>query len=152
MLCGLALFAPLAAAQDDEVQVDPESPSGREYALPVDSARSQASKGSGSRRSAAQAAPLFGEGVQSGSSSSSGSDSRQADKAASKRGASDDADEAAGASSAPRRVATASPDTLRAQAAAPDGGSSLLIIIGVGAGVLLAGGLTGLALRRRATR
>ncbi len=151
MLCGLALFVPLAAAQDDEVQVDPDSPSGREYALPVDSARSQAAKGSGTRRSAVQAAPLFGEGVRSGTGGGA-SDSAQADKTASQRGASDDADPDEDASSASRRAATANPETLRAQAAAPDGGGSLLVIIGVGAGVLLAGGLIGLALRRRATR
>lgn len=152
LVCGLALFASPAAAQDDDVQVDPDSPSGREYALPVDSARSQASKGSSTRRSAGQAAPLFGEGVRSGAGGGGAGDSAQADKTASKAGPSDDAGEDEDASSALRRAATSTPQTLRAQAAAPDGGSSLLVIVGVGAGVLLAGGLIGLALRRRTLR
>lgn len=59
-----ALAAPGAAAQ---VYVDPESPSGKEYALPLESQRRQADP---ARRSGAkvvpgeQTSPLFGEGIQ----------------------------------------------------------------------------------------
>jgi hypothetical protein len=48
MLCACALLAPMTAtAAQDEIFVDPGSPSGKEYALPIDSARKQAAGGAG---------------------------------------------------------------------------------------------------------
>ena len=149
LLSALALMAPAAVAQDDEIFVDPGSPSGKEYALPVESARKQAAKDAQGSSSSAQPAPLFGEGVDdrstadaggAGSGSGSGSGSGAAKGS---RGGTDDADGGTPATSAA---------TLKAQAAAPDGGIGLAAVIGVGAGVLLLGGAIGVLLRRRSTR
>jgi hypothetical protein len=45
------------------VHFDPDSPAGKEYALPLDQARGEAIGGSESDRGAAPGAPLFGVGV-----------------------------------------------------------------------------------------
>ena len=47
-----------ALAQDDGVTVDPDSPTAKEYAIPLDSARREAAPATRST-----ATPLFGEGV-----------------------------------------------------------------------------------------
>ena len=72
-LCG-ALFANRAAA--DEVHFDPESPAGKEYALPLQQARNEAlgtgggeaggPGGPGGSGGSGAAAPLFGVGVGGG--------------------------------------------------------------------------------------
>ena len=149
MLCALALTAPAAAAQDDEIFVDPGSPSGKEYALPVESARQQAAKGAKDRSSSAQPAPLFGEGVDDESAGEQGAGAASGGGAAGggSGGATNDAD--GGTPSAQGAARTA---TLKAQAAAPDGGIGLAAVIGVGAGVLLLGGAIGVLLRRRSAR
>lgn len=58
------LLAPVAQGADEGVVVDPSSASGKEYAIPVDSARDEAS-GSATPRPKAQStpAPIFGVGV-----------------------------------------------------------------------------------------
>jgi hypothetical protein len=138
-LCALALAAP---AQAQDPQVDPDSPAGTEYQLPVDRAREQAgSRGSrGSRRAggAAAEAPLFGEGVE-------GSPRRAPEK----RGAGGSARTPTTTGRQQPELGTSAPDTVQAQAQAPEGGGSGLVAIGVAAGVLLIGGLAGLAWRRR---
>ena len=147
LLGALALTAPAAVAQDDEIFVDPGSPSGKEYALPVESARKQAATDAQQRSSSAQPAPLFGEGVDdrstadaggSGTGSGSGSGSAQGG--------------GGGSTAADGGTPGASAATLKAQAAAPDGGIALAAVIGAGAGVLLLGGAVGLLLRRRSAR
>ena len=150
LICALAFLAPAAVAQDDEIFVDPGSPSGKEYALPVESARQQAAKDAPERPSSAQPAPLFGQGVDAGSPDGevgAASGTADAKRAGSGTGAGNDAD--AGTSSAQGAARTA---TLKAQAAAPDGGIGLAAVIGVGAGVLALGGAIGVLLRRRAAR
>src|SRR5215216_4332513 len=72
--------AGVASAQDSEVHVDPDSPAGKEYALPLDSARRDACgspDGTGGSGGTGQSAPLFGAGVSNatGSGGSEGSDS-----------------------------------------------------------------------------
>jgi hypothetical protein len=142
-VCALALTAP---AQAQDPQVDPDSPTGTEYQLPIDRAREQAGGGSGASRGGSQGTgppgeppPLFGAGVEekrqpTGRRTKPGSDSSPARTA--------DVEPELG-SSTPARV--------RAQAPAPDSGGSGLVAIGGGAaGVLLLGGLVGLAWRRRA--
>jgi hypothetical protein len=63
----LAASASAATAQDPGVQVDPNSPAGKEYALPVDQANQVAgtpsSTSSRSTVGRADSRPLFGEGV-----------------------------------------------------------------------------------------
>src|SRR6476619_4464476 len=74
-----------AAAQDDGVHVDPNSPAGKEYALPLDSARRDANGGGDS--AAGSGAPLFGVGIsrQGGSSSKSSAGNGRAQSDASSR-------------------------------------------------------------------
>src|SRR3954447_12831094 len=61
----LGVVAPLAHAQgspEPGVSVDPDSPAGKEYALPVPSARQEAQ---GKTKKKSESAPLFGQGVHS---------------------------------------------------------------------------------------
>jgi len=147
MLCALALTAPAAVAAEDEIFVDPGSPSGKEYALPIDSARKQAAADARSTSSRSKAAPLFGEGVGDRDAGGGGSDAGGGGRNGAAASASEDA---AGSQRADADGGT--PVTARAQAANPDGGTGTLAIIGAGAGVLLLGGAIGLTLRRRAAR
>ena len=138
----LALATP-AAAKDGAPKVAPDSPAGTEYQLPVDHARNKGSSGGGSSPSSGTpgGAPLFGAGVEA-----------RTPRPATKR------QRAAGAAPARTKRPSAdrtgrpatTPATIRARAAAPDGGGGGLLAIGAGAaGVLLIGGLAGLALRQR---
>ena len=155
MLCALALAiaapapAAAAAAQEDEIFVDPGSPSGKEYALPVESARQQAAADASGRSPGTQPAPLFGEGVDDGSTAGQGGTGSGSGSggATGGGGATNDADGGTPSASGVARSAT-----LKAQAAAPDGGIGLAAVVGVGAGVLLLGGAIGMLLRRRSAR
>jgi hypothetical protein len=153
----LVLLAPPipAAAQNEGVFVDPDSPTGKQYQVPLESARRQADpRGDGrvappgGRPTGTSAAPLFGEGIvtsQRGKGSSNGdpantSDSRRKDKR----------------QVSPSSPSSGSPGARGAvQAAvsnpgAPSGGvGSTLLIAAGGAIVLLAGGLAGVLMRRR---
>jgi len=148
-LCALALSAPAAVAADDEIFVDPGSPSGKEYALPIDRARKEAARDTkGAKDAKGQSAtPLFGEGVDA--ASTPGASGRRAGGGG--KAAADDANpSAAGTGAGSRETA---PKTLKAQAAAPDGGIGVAAIIGgVSVGVLLLGAAIGVLLRRRASR
>lgn len=62
-LCALAFAAP---AQAQDVQVDPGSPAGVEYQLPIDRAREEAGGVAGEMDGSSDEAPLFGKGVESG--------------------------------------------------------------------------------------
>lgn len=150
MLSVLVLAAPAALAQDDEVFVDPGSPSGKEYALPVDSARKQAAKDGQKRSPETQAAPLFGEGV------GDRPDDAKASGSAGASGSRDDGDGDGGSTGQTRGSGADSSQagtaTLKAQAASPDGGIGLAAVLGVGVGVLALGAGIGLLLRRRSSR
>lgn len=140
----LALVPP-AAAQNEDPQVDPDSPAGTEYQLPIDRAREEASGGSGSSvvgssgsSRSADTAPLFGAGVER-----SRSDSNTKSRSGSGGGEPAVSDEQSD-------TRTRSPKTVLSQASTPDGGGRGLAAIGAGAaGVLLVGGFAGLAWRRR---
>jgi cobalamin biosynthesis Mg chelatase CobN len=71
-IAALAVLAPAAQAQELEpgVSVDPNSPAGKEYALPVDSARKAAQGKTSKKKATDKKAPLFGEGVKSKKDSS----------------------------------------------------------------------------------
>lgn len=148
LVCGFTLTASVAAAQDDQIFVDPDSPSGKEYELPIDSARKQGAAGSRTKEPA-RGAPLFGEGVERGSG-----DGMIIGSSTSGAAGDGDAGSETARDKARRGSATTGATAERtAQAAAPDGAGGLLAILGVGTGVLLAGALAGLLLRRRrATR
>ena len=144
-LCALALTAP---AQAQSPQVDPDTPAGAEYQLPVDRARQQARERAGTAGApcgrASSEAPLFGSGVQSSKPE------QRNPRPAGAPGASD-RDPPRGADREPG-LGTGTPE-VRAQVPAPDDGGSGLVAIGGGAlGVLLFGGLAGLAWRRRTVR
>jgi hypothetical protein len=91
LLCAIGLVLPAAAlAQGDEgVTVDPNSPAGKEYALPTDAAR----RAAGTRASAGDH-PLFGVGIaprgpnspSSGGGASAGPTTGGAGKTVSQRG------------------------------------------------------------------
>jgi hypothetical protein len=125
-LCALALTAP---AQAQSPQVDPDTPAGSEYQLPVDRAREQAREPTG-------AAGAAGEREQPRAGGA------KADR---------DRDPARSAEVEPR-LGRSTPE-VRAQAPAPDdGGSAVVAVGGAALGVLLLGGLAGLAWRRRSVR
>jgi hypothetical protein len=64
LVLAVAATAPLASAQERGVTVDPDSPSGTEYAIPVERARDEASRGGGKPKAPGErSAPLFGEGI-----------------------------------------------------------------------------------------
>ena len=147
LLCAFALIVPAAAAQEDGVTVDPGSPSGKEYALPIDRAREEAAtrdgKGDGSRK-----APLFGEGVRGeGAGSGAGGDDRTSggpDGAASEPAVDRPTADLANGPEAEQAA-------LRTRAADAEGGLGVGASITAAIAILLAGGLIGLWLRRRAT-
>jgi hypothetical protein len=151
LACGLTVIAPVASAQDDQVFVDPDSPSGKEYELPVNSARQQgAADDKRDRAAPPQEAPLFGEGVERRATPAPArapQPSRPRSSSTRKRSSED----VASATHTARAGADVTADR-KAQAAAPEGDGGLAAIGGVGAGVLLLGGLAGLFLRRRAER
>jgi hypothetical protein len=145
-LLGLILASPVAA-QEPGVHVDPNSPAGKEYAIPIDQARRQAegaSAGNGSHGSSGSA-PLFGAGISSragGSSSSSGSGKSGAGAAGSTKTRTEGSRKSDGARSAGANA------RLAGAAAADTGSSATFLTAAVVAAVLLAGGLIGLVLHR----
>lgn len=67
IIAAAALPVQPAAAQDG-VHFDPDSPAGKEYALPLDQARDEAS-GDAADRAPGERAPLFGAGIPGGGGS-----------------------------------------------------------------------------------
>lgn len=174
-----APHAPAAQAP----QVDPNSPAGTEYQLPVDRAREQAGGGgSGGSTGTSSKSPLFGQGVgkadsgsgrgsagggadtsgsgaRGGASTTTGADtgrSRSGGGGASTTtgaGTGRSRSGAGGGTGERPQLGIATPEILRSQAPAPEDGGGGLVSIAAGAvGVLLIGGLAGLAWRRRTLR
>jgi hypothetical protein len=65
-VAAVLLLGPQQPALAGEVHFDPESPAGKEYALPLDQAREEAASAGKTDGPAGEKAPLFGEGVSSG--------------------------------------------------------------------------------------
>ncbi len=147
LLLAVAAAVP-AAAQEDGVFVDPDSPAGKEYASPLEQARRDAAGGGGagggggsSGGSAGQ--PLFGVGIaragetmNQGSGKGSGRDGAAAAKAS------------GGDDSARARDLAPNARSSAAIEAAASEGSDALLSVGVAAAVLAAGLLAGFGLRR----
>ena len=142
-----ALAAP-ARGQEDGVFIDPDSPSAKEYRLPLESERRQADPGqepSADIVQGARSSPIFGAGIVSDSGgeserakSNAGSTKNDAARSGEPQAAEPDAEDAEIV-----RAATSNPGP-------PAGGVGVALTIGgVAVGVLLAGGLAGLLLRRR---
>jgi hypothetical protein len=146
-LCG-ALFA--NRAQAGEVHFDPESPAGKEYALPLQQARNEAigtgggEAGEGPGGSSGAAAPLFGVGV--GSADGSGAASRSNDSGT-RQGEDGSGTENPGGRGADAESSTEPNPSPAAVTAAENAdystGTSLLLL----AGILVFGVALGFALR-----
>jgi hypothetical protein len=148
LLAALAAFVPAAfatpaVAQDDEVFIDPDSPTGREYEIPLERARRDASSATPSGDYRARTAPLFGEGIDPAAGSERGDD--PARSTGGRKGGNRSATEP--------QVRRGRPPALQAaieQPAAPHGGSgTLLLVITVGGLGVALGAIVGLVLRRR---
>lgn len=143
-----AWMAPPAVASGPTsgVHVDPGSPAGKQYVLPIASARGETS----GEHNVPSSPPLFGAGVTPAASTASSSNR------GAKSGARQDSRtrRTVPAASASTRTArskrAASPSGSRTIAASAQAdGNSWLPLLGGGAMVLLIGGGSGLALRRR---
>ncbi len=150
-LAAVLVLAGPAQAQNG-VTVDPGSPTGKEYAIPLDAARRDAAPGGDGRRPLAgrqRDAPLFGEGV--------GDDGAGSEAAAEKAVASHEPDAVAPPSKArrrpapPSRAAPRSPPSSARPRPCPRAGSSPLTIVAVALSVLLLGAVIGSIARRRGT-
>lgn len=141
---GLAL-APAAYAQTPGLHVDPNSPSGHEYAIPLDRARHDAAPGAGPSSSGGQPpsrAPLFGVGVQPSRSAAPGSNAKHAARGGRHSHSTGSAN---GSASSPLSKASLQRATATPEAGAP----ASLMVIGGSALVLILGATLGLSLRRR---
>jgi hypothetical protein len=129
----LAVAATPALAQTDEVFVDPDSPTGREYDIPFERARrdAAATPPSGPQSYRSRSAPLFGEGIEPPAA------------VAARRGA-DRKRRGARRAEVPESVQAA---VLRPGAPAGGAGSSL-VMTGAGLLVLALGAGAGLLVRR----
>jgi hypothetical protein len=145
----LLLIAPPAMGQRGGVFVDPNSPAGVEYAIPLEQARREAAGVSvdpGGRPSGGQAAAqtegqqLFGEGIEP--VGDRGTRGRNAPAGSGKPGKSSGGGAANGARATGASASTA------AVAAASEEGSGLPLTIGIAGAVLVAGVAGGLGLRR----
>jgi hypothetical protein len=140
-----------AAAQDDGVFVDPGSPSGKEYQIPLESARRQADPTTRAGAKVApgeRSSPLFGEGIEPEDDTASAGSGNGGGSSSGGSGGN-----GGGGSTPGTTPATQDPGRTTLPAAtrpgAPDGGGgTTLMILGGAAVVLLAGGLGGYAMRR----
>jgi len=155
VLVSLAIAAP-SLAQDEGVTIDPDSPSAKEYAIPLERERRQADparEADARIEQGSRSSPLFGEGIES-------------KRARSRNGRTPSRAETAptgsrtqGGGEPERRRMSRQPVTgssadavLRAAAnpGAPSGGVDTALVIGTVAALVLAvGGGAGLLLRRR---
>lgn len=152
--------APGAAAQDEGVFVDPETPAGKEYALPLEQARREAAPGANGRQDgdAASEQPLFGVGIDpsrggrgsqgSGSEGTGGEDGGA--QGTPRQPGQGDVQEPRRSDGASSRARDLAPNTYRPAAidAAASEGSDTLVTVGIAAAVLGVGVLAGFGLRR----
>jgi hypothetical protein len=157
----LATAGSASAAPGNGVHVDPGSPAGKQYAIPIPSARAETSGQSGGTGSANP--PLFGVGVTPAGTAATGGASGAAASAGQSTSVRSPATTAQAADGKSRRLTARQgtrADTLGApRMAAPSGGhlsaqssavggTSWLPLLGGGALVLLIGGGGGFLLRR----
>ena len=144
----LSLASP-AVAQEDGVFIDPGSPSGKEYQIPLEAERRLADPAQDPEaeiQQGSRSSPIFGTGIVGDDASAgapgSASKNRDREPGADAQRQSDPLESSD--DDAVIRGATTNPG-------APSGGVGVpLTIGGVAVGVLLVGGLAGLFLRRRA--
>ena len=132
-----------ATAQHDRVFVDPDSPAGKEYELPFESARRDAAGGKGiSGAGGGDAPPAFGAGISPRSGTqfeSGGGDSARSPDEPSPQGG--------GGGSGPGGGAEASEAVAKAVAQSSGGLSAGWLTALIALGVLIVGGVIGLSVR-----
>jgi hypothetical protein len=163
----------MAASAQEPVQVDPDSPAGVEYKLPLEQARRDGApdpgdgggrprSGGGSGGGAGSPAPLFGAGITRGGSQGGSDGDAEGAPGEGDRVGGERSDRVGGEQSEDRADAgvtgaggrdTAGPGSGKSgsfsTAAAEDGGGSTgLILGGIALAVVVLGGALGLALRR----
>jgi hypothetical protein len=170
ILAALLALPPSAAAQRGGAAVDPESPAGTEYAIPLEEARRHGAGGDpeadGRAGGGARGAPLFGEGIEPapsgpgrGGGSAGGGDGESGSTggglAPNADGLAPNGDGEAGhaAGKGRERRASETDETARDRSdavaeAAAGGDSDTLVTAGIAAGVLAVGLLVGFSLRR----
>jgi hypothetical protein len=151
--------APGAAAQDEGPIVDPDTPAGKEYALPLEQERREAAPGaSGQDGDGAGEQPLFGIGIdgsrgargsEGSGSAGAGNDGTGAQGTPGQPGQGD-VQERPRSGDASSRAGDLAPNAYRPAAieAAASEGSDALVTAGIAAAVLAAGLLAGFGLRR----
>lgn len=145
----LAVVAPPSSAQDEGVILDPSSPSGREYTIPLESAR----RGADPRRSGSdevvqgsRSAVPFGEGIEPATAPSAATAPAGEEGSGGGKRERRDPKGAAGSKggSLPPEVLSAA-----ARPPVPDGGFGSLGLYGVGGLLVVAAGALGGVLYRR---
>jgi hypothetical protein len=156
---GLATAGPALAAPGTGVHVDPGSPAGKQYAIPIPSARSEAAGQTGGSGSGSSNPPLFGVGVTpggvaAGAAASVGGSATGAGTGKGTprtRAAGRSRSGSTGAGSASHSAGSETGRQIAARRTAESnsvGGTSWLPLLGGGALVLLVGGGGGFFLRR----
>jgi hypothetical protein len=144
----LAIFATLLLgagavfAADDGVHVDPDSPAGKEYALPLETARSDAGGGDGSDSGGTGKAPIFGAGISTrgGASGQGGRGGSQDSQPGDTSGGSANQQGASGTGMSPSQTGSVAASS---GGGLPAGVLTLLVALGV----LAVGGIIGLSVR-----
>ncbi|HWA54127.1 MAG TPA: hypothetical protein VG816_08145, partial [Solirubrobacterales bacterium] len=145
LLTGAVALVLLAAASPAlaRVHFDPESPAGKEYALPLDQARDEAAGAGKSDGPAGKKAQLFGEGISKQTASSgSGANGGGGGKGSDRTGAGTNGDDSELPSQAPRQLGAA----VVAVSSNTDSYALSSAILWIAA-ILALGGLVALALR-----
>jgi hypothetical protein len=147
LLAGAVVLALLVPSQQRAaakgVFFDPNSPAGKEYALPLDQARDEAAGAGKSDRPVGEKAPLFGEGVsRRGSAPLPAAGGGGASGGSGSSGGSD----VGGQGQGPQRLPATAAATAAASSAADDSYALSSAILWVAA-ILALGGIAGLVLR-----
>ncbi len=152
----VVMSGPSAVAQDGGIQVDPDSPSGTEYKLPLEGARQDAQRdhgrdaGPGSpagRRPAP--APAFGEGIETPAADAT--TKRDGERSRGERSEGDGETAGSGgteAATGTNEAQATTPSSTTKRAKGP--GSALLAVGVIAAGLLVAGAAIGVLIRRHA--
>lgn len=156
----VAAAAPPAAAQEEGVFADPNSPAGKEYALPLERARAEAAPDTGGREGGGGGSkqPLFGVGIEQSRGAPEDRDGRSTGPGeeatgghgSSNQGGQGDVRRQEGSGRSASSTGDLAPNAYRPAAieAAASEGSDVLLTAGIAAAVLCVGLFAGFGLRR----
>jgi hypothetical protein len=151
LVTGFCLAALPSATASAQVHVDPNSAPGKEYEIPLDRVRNDASpdanNGAPSGSGDPAPAPAFGVGLEPDGAAKDGSQDGGAKGSGSDdaTGGKQDSDDEASGNSATSRA----PDVVRTAGTTEGGVGPTLTFTGLGVGALLLGAVAGFVLRRR---